>query len=165
MMDAISTRIKAITMLVTQLTAKWVEIGTTLQNEMHLLGDVNQDGEITQADAEAVMNILSGELTETPIQFVLADVDFDGNIVYFDALTISDIITGNANPAFTYATAVEYAGAAVGDYVRAVFTVSTSSGTANVPTYAYVPKAGIIGIYSNIKIPANATGEIKLLKA
>ena len=165
MMDALSTRIKAITRLVTQLTAKWVEIGTTLQNEMQRLGDVNQDGEITQADGEAVMNILSGELTETPIRFVLGDLDFDGKLSYYDAMTIADIISGQSSTAFIYATAVEYAGAAVGDYVRAVFTVSTSSGMANVPIYAYVPKAGIIGIYSNVKIPAHSTGEIRLLKA
>ena len=145
--------------------AQWITVATEMPNEMHLLGDVNQDGKITQADAEAVMNILSGELAETLIRFVLGDIDFDGTLSYYDAISINDIAAGNANPAFTYATAVEYAGAAVGDYVRAVFTVSTSSGMANVPTYAYVPKAGIIGIYSNVKIPAHSTGEIRLLKA
>ena len=145
--------------------AQWVTVATELPNEMYLLGDVNQDGEITQADAEALMKIPSGDLAETPMRFVLGDVNFDGSIEYFDAMDIIEITTGKKNPAFTYATAVEYAGAAVGDYVRAVFAVSTSSGTANVPTYAYVPKAGIIGIYSNVKIPAHSTGEIRLLKA
>ena len=144
--------------------AQWITVATELPNEMHLLGDVNQDGKITQADAEAAMNILSGELAETPIRFVLGDLDFDGKLSYYDTMMIADIISGQSSAAFTYATAVEYAGAAVGDYVRAVFTASTS-GMTNVPTYAYVPKAGIIGIYSNVKIPAHSTGEIRLLKA
>lgn len=145
--------------------AQWITVATELPNEMYLLGDVDMNGEITQADAEAAFGIPSGELAETPIRFVLADVDFSGGIDYLDAMTINEIAAGKKNLAFTYATAVEYADAAVGDYVRAVFTVSTSSGTENVPTYAYVPKAGIIGIYSNVKIPAHSTGEIILQKA
>ena len=164
MMDAISTRIKAITRLVTQLTAKWVEIGTTLQNEMHLLGDVNQDGKITQADAEAVMNILSGELAETPMNYVLGNTTFGDNLSYVCAQKITEVANGKSTMQFTYATVFEYAGAEVGDYVDAVFIVAGSGGSYKMPTYAYVAKPGIIGICSNEMIPVDMEGSIKLLK-
>ena len=164
MMDALSTRIKAITRLVTQLTAKWVEIGTTLQNEMHLLGDVNQDGKITQADAEAVMNILSGELTETPMNYVLGNITFGDNLSFVCAQKIIEVANGKSTMQFTYATVFEYAGAEVGDYVDAVFVVAGSGGSHKIPTYAYVAKPGIIGICSNEMIPVDMEGSIKLLK-
>ena len=164
MMDALSTRIKAITRLVTQLTAKWVEIGTTLQNEMHLLGDVNQDGKITQADAEAVMNILSGELAETPMNYVLGNTTFGDNLSFLCAQKIIEVANGKSTMQSTYATVFEYAGAEVGDYVDAVFVVAGSGGSHKMPTYAYVAKPGIIGICSNEMIPVDMEGSIKLLK-
>lgn len=69
-------------------------------------------------------------------------------------------INGMKNSIITYATAFEYADAAVGDTVW----VYLKSGQHIYPAYAYVRKAGVIGIYSNEKIPETATGEIKLLK-
>ena len=120
------------------MTAKWVEIGTTLQNEMHLLGDVNQDGKITQADAEAVMNILSGELAETPMNYVLGNTTFGDNLSYVCAQKITEVANGKSTMQFTYATVFEYAGAEVGDYVDAVFVVAGSGGSHKMPTYALV---------------------------
>lgn len=147
-------------------SAQWITVATSLPNEMYLLGDVNQDGSVTVDDANAVMEIAGvPEADWTAFQIVLGDVNFNGNLNHLDAMTTNEISQGTRPPAFTYATAVEYADAAVGDHVNAVFTdIATSSGTTNVPTYAYVVRAGVIGIYSNVKIPAGSAGEIKLLK-
>ena len=82
-----------------------------------------------------------------------------------DAIAINSVINGTGELPFVYATAFAYEGAAVGDHVEAVFQMVISGATVVVPTYARVVKAGLIGIYSNVKIPLTVTGSIKLLKA
>lgn len=142
----------------------WVTVADTLPNPMYLLGDVNQDGSLTQDDAVAIGDYLAGEYDLNSVQRVLADVNFDRDFNVTDIMSIMDIIKGTSAPAFTYATAAEYPDAKVGQDVKALFEVTTSLGTMTAPTYACVPWDGIIAIYSNIQIPAGAAGTIQILK-
>ena len=162
-MDAISTRIKALTRIVKNLTisgAHWLEIGTNLQNEMYLFGDVNMDGKVSADDANEIMSILSGDVQETAMNFVLGNTDFENGLTYIDAGQIYEASSSTRTLHFVYATAFEYQDAAVGDVVRAEF--NAADGT--IPTYAYVAKAGVIGIYSNVKITTDMAGSIRILK-
>lgn len=58
-----------------------------------MLGDVNQDGRITAADADIVQNSLVGG-SLTPEQQELADMDGSGSINISDAMTIRNIANG-----------------------------------------------------------------------
>ena len=142
----------------------WVTVADTLPNPMYLLGDVNQDGSLTQDDAEAITNSLAGEFDLSSVQRVLADVDFDRDITGVDGIAIIEIINGTSAPAFTYATAAEYPDARAGQDVKALFKAKISGLSMTAPTFACVPWDGIIAIYSNIQIPAGAAGTIQILK-
>ena len=142
----------------------WVTVASELPNPMYLLGDVNRDGGLTTDDAMAVMDYLAGSSDLSYVQRVLADVDFDREFSFTDAMMVNEFANGASAPAFTYATAVEFSGATVGQDVKALFEVTTSQGRMTAPTYAYVPWDGIIAIYSNIQIPAGAAGTIQILR-
>ena len=142
----------------------WVTVASELPNPMYLLGDVNRDGSLTSDDAMAVMNYLSGSYDLDSVQKVLSDANFDKNIMYADAMMIMDFSSGTSAPAFNYATAVEFSGATVGQDVKALFEVTINGDKMTAPTYACVPWDGIIAIYSNIQIPAGASGTIQILR-
>lgn len=139
----------------------WVTVANELPNPMYLLGDVNQDGSLTQDDMDAIFELVD---SSSAVKKVLADVNFDKDINYIDAMFINEIKTGISKPAFTYATAAEYPDAKVGQDVKALFEVTISGALMTAPTFAYVPWDGIIAIYSNIQIPAGAAGTIQILK-
>lgn len=54
----------------------------------YLLGDVNEDGSITAADARLVLRYSARTETPTDMQFVLGDVDGDGQITASDARSL-----------------------------------------------------------------------------
>jgi hypothetical protein len=165
-MDALKTRLQALQRLVTQISIKvtytndWVEVCTQLPNEMYLVGDANLDGEITQDDVSAGMRIISGSIDGT-IPKILSDVNMDGVLGSPDISLLMSTTRGTATPYITYATAIEYADAAVGDTVWVY--LADSSGHIY-PAYAKVWADGIIAVYSNEQIPTTATGVIKIIK-
>ena len=144
--------------------ASWVTVATELPNAMYQLGDVNMDGSITQDDGDEIMNYLGGSADFSSVQKVLADVDFDRELTILDTLNIQEIIKGTYTPPLKWATAVEYAAAAAGDDVKAIFKITVSGDQANAPTYSCVPWDGMIAIYSGVMIPAGTTGLIQILK-
>lgn len=173
-MSALSNRIKSTTRLIQQLPtqsggdsgggAEWVTIGSKLQYPMYLLGDCDESGgtSIDMDDLSIAIGIYTGG-TSNVLQDVLADFDMNGVVDMTDVSLIQNaFINSTKNSIITYATAFEYADAAVGDFVS-VYLAGTNGHI--YPAYAYVRKAGVVGIYSNEKIPVEATGEIKLLKA
>ena len=70
---------------------------TILENK----GDVNQDGKLTEEDADLILKFASGEKTPTETQRSLADVNGDGNITAVDARKVlqklSTSIVGDVN--------------------------------------------------------------------
>lgn len=50
-----------------------------------VIGDVNQDGKLTQEDAELILRFASGTVTPTETQKELADMNKDGKITAVDA--------------------------------------------------------------------------------
>jgi hypothetical protein len=143
----------------------WTTVATRLSDEMYLLGDVNMDGTIdtsTDGGSDAMTSMLipaaNGE-GYTSLQKVLADVNLDGTIDITDTGKITKMTSGSSET-ITYATAIEYADAAVGDTVW----VYLHSDTHIYPVYAKVWAKGVIAIYSNEKIPLDATGTIKIIR-
>lgn len=59
-----------------------------------ILGDVNQDGQITVADASLLAQSVVGSLTLTANQKFNADVSRDGTISLYDAALIAQLATG-----------------------------------------------------------------------
>lgn len=64
------------------------------ENSDYVLGDVNRDGEITQADADLVNNFYVGNTALTEQQIKAADVNKDGKVTPADATKIQQYING-----------------------------------------------------------------------
>lgn len=68
--------------------------GETYQDVFHVDADVNMDGETDAADAQAILDKLTGELAEgAKFDEKAADVDSDGTITTYDAKLILDSAT------------------------------------------------------------------------
>lgn len=65
------------------------------ENVDYKLGDVNGDGQITQADLTLVQNYMQGTQALTDKQLKAADVNKDGNINTGDTLLLSKYINGS----------------------------------------------------------------------
>lgn len=63
---------------------------------MQFLGDVDNDGKITEIDALLIFHHKAGEITLSDEELLRADADGDGSASIADALKILKHITGEA---------------------------------------------------------------------
>ncbi|MBR3868832.1 MAG: hypothetical protein IKM66_05900 [Clostridia bacterium] len=66
----------------------------TPDTDNYVMGDINDDGVITAADAQLALQISSQSTTFTPRQYVLADVDGNGTVTAADARNILNYSAG-----------------------------------------------------------------------
>lgn len=85
----------------------YIDVMVNGSKNTSLLGDVDGDGKVTQADAELILEFGVGKKTPTAAQFLLADVNSDGAITARDSKlvlqyatdpTTSDIIGRQVSP-------------------------------------------------------------------
>ena len=83
----------------------YINIGDSIQiaNTIYMLGDINNDGEVTIEDVEAVQQYI-GEVIDS-INELIADVNGDGNITSDDTHTLLLYLIGNNK-------------VSIGDYIR-----------------------------------------------
>jgi hypothetical protein len=113
-----------------------------------VVGDVNNDGVVTMADALLIAQYLADIATLTPAQKLAADVNGDGSITMADTLVTAQIVANVYTPPVTDAVAV--ATAAVVAYEAAPIT-----------TLAEVTAAEALGVTANAKVALVAAGATK----
>ena len=59
-----------------------------------LMGDVDEDGDVTNDDATLVLDYVVGNCSLTSWQLFLADVDRDGDVTVEDAIMILQYLAG-----------------------------------------------------------------------
>lgn len=62
---------------------------------LKLIGDVNQDGEVTVVDVMMLVNHIAGSSAAEAFDKVLGDMNYDNEITVVDVMSIVDIIVGN----------------------------------------------------------------------
>lgn len=71
-----------------------------LSLETVVIGDLNDDGFITQTDSNLLMQAVVGSITLTSTQRIAADMNFDGSIDILDSTRINQYINGTRNSFF-----------------------------------------------------------------
>lgn len=69
-------------------------INPTVTMTKVLMGDLNNDGKITDADKDILVNAVSGSITLTNAQIIAADFNEDGNINLRDTSRLTQYIAG-----------------------------------------------------------------------